>query len=63
MIETDIQIFLAYILGSAVGFFLCRSFTVRNIIDRLCDDGFLRSYTNQDGDTVIVKWNDNSKEG
>jgi hypothetical protein len=62
MIETDLQIFFAYIVGTAVGFVLCRSFTISNIIDRLCADGFLRNYVNKEGDKVIVKWNDSTKE-
>lgn len=62
MIETDLQILLAYFVGSVVGYLLCVKITTRSVLDKLCDTGFLRNYENDEGDVVIVRWNDSTKE-
>ena len=62
MIETDFQILIAYFIGSVVGYLLSVKITTRSVLDKLCDTGFLRNYENDEGDVVIVKWNDSTKE-
>ena len=54
-----VQIFTAYIIGTLVGYFFARRRTVAEVINRLIDDGFLRTKVDADGDTVIVKYYDN----
>ena len=52
---------LPYTLGSVVGYVLAKRTTVESLIDRLIEDGFLRHRQNDNGDVVIIKWNDNSQ--
>ena len=56
-----VQIFTAYIIGSLVGYYVATGRTVSNVINRLIDDGFIRTKTDDEGDTVIVRYYDNSK--
>jgi len=56
-----VQIFTAYVIGSLVGYYVATSRTVTSVINRLIDDGFLRTRTDDEGDTVIVRYYDNSK--
>ena len=56
-----VQIFTAYVIGSLVGYYVATSRVVTSVINRLIDDGFLRTRTDDEGDTVIVRYYDNSK--
>lgn len=56
-----VQIFTAYVIGSLVGYYVATSRTVTSVINRLIDDGFLRTRTDDEGDTVIVRYYDNTK--
>lgn len=55
-----VQIFTAYIIGSLVGYYFATSRVVSSVINRLIDDGFLKTKIDKDGDTVIVRHYDNS---
>lgn len=52
---------LPYTLGSVVGYVLAKRNTVESLIEKLIEDGFLRHRQNDNGDVVIIKWNDNSQ--
>ena len=57
----ELQVLAAYAMGTLVGWFLKAQVGVGRLIERLIDDGFIRTRENDEGETVIVKWYDNAK--
>lgn len=59
-------LFLAYALGSGATYFLLyrKLFmsATEKTLDMLMDGGFLRYRINKDGDTEILKWNEEGSE-
>ena len=56
---------MAYIIGTLVGIFISRNRAINEaneLIGSLVDEGFLRSFKDEDGNVVITKWHDNRKQ-
>tara|TARA_B100000424_G_scaffold231710_1_gene194122 strand:+ start:897 stop:1073 length:177 start_codon:yes stop_codon:yes gene_type:complete len=57
-----LEIVLAYILGTIVGLWLThkyRSGVVDSTIEALIEQHFIKTRIDQDGNTEIIRWNEN----
>jgi|TARA_R110000851_G_C12771974_1_gene534296 hypothetical protein len=58
----ELWLFLSYLAGSAVTFWLMRNVIekvlIERCIDKLIADGFLKSKIDAKGETEILKWNE-----
>lgn len=63
--ESDLQIFLAYLIGTLVGIILSKKFwqhSSDDLIEMLIEQGFLRHKKDTDGNVVILKYHDNREQ-
>ena len=54
----ELWLFLSYLAGSAVTFWLMRNVIIERCINKLIADGFLKSKIDAKGDTEVLKWNE-----